>query len=830
MSKFYTNVFQRGNIIYVRGYDKGISFVEKVKYKPYLFIESNKESNYNTIDGRSVSRIDFDSIYEAKEFVEAHKSIVNFPIYGMQNFMYPYIYGAFPGNISPDFSLMNIAALDIEVSGKGGYSKPEDASQPITAISLMYKQKTVLFGYFDYVPKNKKVIYVKCKDEFDLLQKFLEVWNTESWRPDILSGWNTQAYDIPYLVNRITNLFGEEQASRLSPYNIIKKNTFFEMGKEKVSYDIAGITHLDYLDLYKKFSFSNQESYKLDFIAELELGEKKISYEEYGNLTGLYEQNIELFYDYNIKDTYLIIKLEEKLGFIKEALTIAYMAKGNAEDTLGTVKVWDSIIHNYLMDKNIVVPPMKYVEPERTIPGGFVKEPRQEMIGWGVSMDMTSLYPHIYMLCNISPETLVDKVSIPDVDIILETNFKNINHGPYSLAANGVRFRKDFKGFIPQLMEEYFNFRKLHKNNMLSYKKEFEKTKDTKFENLISISHNMQLATKILLNSFYGASANPYFRWFNTDMAEAITVTGQLAIKFAAKKLNEYLNKVLKTVDIDYILVIDTDSNYLKLQPIIDALGINHLSNKEISNIIDKFCVDKLQPYLDNCFHELKENMNFYEQKLFMKRESIFNKMVITGKKHYIMNIINEEGVEYSKPKLKIVGLEAVKSSTPEIIKKKMKETFALILNSDEKTVIAHIEEFKEEFKKTPFEKIAFPRGVNNLAKYSDSAKIYGHKTPIHVRAALLYNFYLKKKKLDKDYLPIYEGDKIKFIYLKMPNPYHEDVIGCPGEFPKEFDLEKYIDYEKQFDKTYYQPVNAVLKACGWSAEKQASLLSFFGE
>ena len=503
-------------------------------------------------------------------------------------------------------------------------------------------------------------------------------------------------------------------------------------------------------------------------------------------------------------------------------MALAYDAKVNYNDTMTTVRPWDVIIHNYLLDRRIVIPQFEPSRQEFELVGGHVKEVKPGLSKWVVSFDLNSLYPHLIMQYNISPETFVGRLpGFQNVDQLLDGVFgHNLEH---AIAANGCTYHKDKQGFLPALMETMYNDRTKYKKLMIEAKKRYEETHSREDEMLIARYHNFQMAKKIQLNSAYGALGNRYFRWFNFNNAEAITMSGQLSIRWIEKKMNEFMNKVCKTKGIDYVVASDTDSIYVTFEKLIPEGG----DELEAVKLIDRFCEKKIQPYIDSCYDELAGMMNAYQQKMQMKRETIANKGIWKAKKMYILNAWNVEGVQYDKPKLKIQGIEAVRSSTPHVCREKIKEALAIIMNQDEETLQAFIEKFRGEFLDLPFEQVAFPRGIKGLDKYKDASQIYIKGTPIQVKGALLFNNLLKVKKI-KSIPPIVDGDKVKFAYLKMPNPIHDTVIAVPDEMPKEFKLDKYVDREMQFTKTFLEPINAIAEVIDWHTEKKSTLEEWF--
>ena len=673
------------------------------------------------------------------------------------------------------------------------------------------------------------------------------MWRSKEFSPDVLTGWNVEFFDIPYLVNRIKRELGDIYAKKLSPWGFLTKRKVTIVGREHEVYDPAGITILDYMQLYRKFTFVMQESYKLDHIAFVELGERKIDYsDEYESLHDLYEKNYELFIDYNIKDVVLVDRLEEKLKLIEQVYALAYDGKVNYQDTFTSVRMWDVIIHNYLLEQNIVVPPLKIKEKERQIMGAYVKDPQVGMHKWVVSFDLNSLYPHLIMQYNISPETYVGTIEALNDDNGIEKIMNGALNDPairnelesqnVTIAASGCMFDKDRLGFLPELMYKMYNDRVVYKNRMLEAKQRFEHSKSYADQIEISSNHNMQLAKKIQLNSAYGALGNAYFRWFDPKYAESITKSGQLSIRWMEREINKYLNKLFKTENEDYVLACDTDSMYITLDRLVNSVFEERenefKSDSERTSAVvaflDRVCQQKLEPFIDKSYQNLAEYVNAYEQKMIMAREAIADKGIWTAKKRYVLNVHNNEGVQYAEPQLKIMGLEVVRSSTPSSCRVNIKKALGMIMNQTEDDLIKFIEEFRQEFKTLSFEEIAFPRGCKGLSNYSDAANIFRKGTPIHVKGALLFNNELKKKGLLKKYQPIYEGEKIKFCYLKVPNPVREHVISTTGSLPKELDLDKYIDYDTQFQKAFLDPLSTVVDAIGWHTEKQMSLEAFW--
>ena len=539
----------------------------------------------------------------------------------------------------------------------------------------------------------------------------------------------------------------------------------------------------------------------------------------------MFHKNYQKFIEYNIRDVELIDRLEDKMKLIELVYAMAFDAKVNFEDTLGSVKQWDVIIHNELLKNNIVIPKMKHHKGEYSIVGGYVKEPKIGMSKWVVSLDLNSLYPHLIMQYNISPEMFDHlDVNFPSVDDLLTGEYPAPRD--FSYAANGAAFRREETGFLSALMEKMYVDRTVYQKELKELKKQYNETKDESLLKRIAALDNLQKAKKIQLNSAYGALGNAYFRWFDPRFAEAITLSGQLSIRWIEHKINAYMNKLLKTSNVDYIIASDTDSVYLTLESFVDVVFKKDTDEKKIVKFIDKFINENLEPYIDNSYEELREYMNAPKQKMRMKREAIANKAIWKAKKMYILNMWDLEGVTYDKPKLKMMGIEAIKSSTPSACRDNLKKSFEIIMNSNEEDLHTFVANFRQTFKTLPFHEVAFPRGVKDIEKWlgKDNTTLSG--TPIHVKAAVAYNKIIDNKKLK--YEKIVSGSKIKYCYMKMPNPYQLDVLGCASDMPPEFGMEKYVDYDTQFDKAYLEPLKGILTTIGWNFEKVATLEDFF--
>ncbi len=845
MADFYTNVSVSGKYILLRGVENDKRVRRKVEFRPTFFLSSQEKSEYTTLAGEYVKPIEPGTIPECREFLERYKSVDNFPVYGNNRFEYSYIADEYPDDILWDISKICIAYIDIEVESENGFPEPRDANESITAITLKIKGNYFVFGVGDYSKHRDDVHYAKCRDESDLMRRFLDLWTR--FQPDIVSGWNIEGFDIPYLVNRITKILGEDEAKKLSPWNRLTPYTAMMFNRETQSYNISGVSVLDYIWLYRKFTYSQQESYRLDHIASVELGEKKLDYSEFENLHELYKQDYQKFIEYNVKDVELVEKLEDKMKLIELALTLAYDNKVNYDDVFTQVRMWDAIVYNHLKKKNIVIPQMKKSSKESAYEGAYVKDPIMGMHEWVASFDLNSLYPHLIMQYNISMETLIEPAKYNDnmrgfisnneinvenlLNQTIDTSIlKELN---VSATPNGQLFTNKFQGVMPEIMDSMYKDRTRYKKLAIEAKKKIETVLEDKnqveyLEKQIARYNNLQLAKKVTLNSAYGAMGNQYFRFFDTRMAEGITTAGQLSIRWIEKKINEYMNTLLKTQDEDYVIASDTDSIYLNMGLLVKKLYPNVSDKKKVIEFMDKVCDQKIQPFIDKSYGELAEYLNCYQQRMEMKRESLADKAIWVAKKNYVLNVYNSEGVAYAKPKLKMMGISAVRSSTPAACRTKIKEAINIIITKDESTLHKFIEDFRQEFKKLPVEDISFPRSVNGLSKYSDNANIFKDGTPIHVKGALVYNHFLRELKLTKRYQLIKEGEKIKFVYLKQPNIFNNNTLAFLSVLPKQFDAEQYIDYDLQFEKSFLEPLKIILNPINWNCQQVDTLDCFF--
>ena len=829
--KFYKNVEQVGNKILVRAHENGTDVQYREDFKPSLFVSSNKEvTDYKSLDGRPLRRVMPGSIADCRNFVQQYADIDEFEIHGNTRYLYQYINEKYPGDeIKFDSSLIRVFTIDIETAAENGFPDIQSADQEILLISLRdsFTNRITVWGSKAFPNEDRQVDYIHCDDETKLLHSFLGWWQENF--PDVITGWNVQLFDIPYICRRMNRMLGDKYTKMLSPWKMVSDREIYIKGRKQIAYDIPGISCLDYLELYKKFTYTNQESYRLDHIAFVELEQKKLDHSEFDTFKEFYTNDWHKFVEYNIHDVRLVDRLDDKMKLLELAFTMAYDAKVNFEDVYSQVRMWDAIIYNYLDKQKIAIPPKQNSHKDAQYAGAYVKEPIPGMYDWVVSFDLNSLYPHLIMQYNLSPETLLPRRSSVNVDMLLDKDFDTSDLAGETLCANGTHYTTKEQGFLPKLMDKIYQDRTIYKKKMLAAKQQYEKTPTIELKKEISRCNNIQMARKIQLNSAYGAIGNEHFRYYKLEIAEAITLSGQLSIRWIEKKMNEYLNKLLSTKKEDYVIASDTDSIYLNLGPLVNKFFSAKSGNKTaIVDILDKICQEKLEPFIECSYQELSDYLAAYDQKMKMKRENIAERGIWTAKKRYILNVWDSEGVRYSEPKMKIMGLETARSSTPAYFRDKLYTAFKIIITKTNDDIIEFIDEIKVDTREQNYLDIAFPRGVNGLDKYRNGTDIYAKGTPIHVRGALLYNHYVRRNKVENKYPVIQEGEKIKFLYLKTPNPIGENVISFFQQLPKEFNLEKYVDYQRQFEKSFFDPLKNVLESIGWQSEKRGNLMSFF--
>jgi len=841
----YTYCKKYGNKILLREHTGEISTITKHTWNLYF---EDKNGKYKSVYGLPLRKDTYLTLKKATDSIRDNEPYLK--IYGAKNFGYQYIRDKFLHH-DPIFPKdLYIANIDIETGRDDkGYSSPSEARCPVTSITLHDISQNVytVWGYHPngYIPKASNVRYINSNDESEMLIKFTTFLSLNY--PDIITGWNCEQYDIPYIINRITKIESDcdEYISSLSPFGIVnEKESRDAFGNSYQIYDIVGISILDYLSLFKKFTYQTPENYKLDTVAHMILGDKKIDYSEYTNLQDLYNRNYELFIDYNIKDVEIVTRLDERLKLFDLVLSVAYKAGINYTDVVSPVTTWDVLIYNAVMDQGIV--PFCAIPDNKSgqYVGAYVKEPVPGMYNWVVSCDLNSLYPHLQMGINISPEKRVPEAKLPKelkdireslsvtttgIDRLLDEEIDTSILKKYNvtISPNGQFYRRDSDGFIPVILEGLYAERKAVKRSMLEDKQKMEDDPTLDLSNQIAAKNTLQMALKILMNSEYGAMGNQYFRYFDLRNAEAVTSSGQLAIRWVAKHLNIFLNRILETKNVDYVIAIDTDSVYLNLEYLVNKFIPQNTTKEKIVDILDGWANKILEPEIKRIYDRLAEYINAHKQKMVMSREVIADKGFWTGKKRYALNVYDNEGVRYHDPKTKIMGLECVRSSVPEFCRNYIRNTIIKILTEDESSVQDFIEKAKKDFMDQSPEEISFPRGTNNIEKWIDNGGMIKKGCPIHVRGCIVYNQFLNKiGSIDER---IQSGDKVKFCYLKKPNIFKSHVISYPPVINKEIykEIIDVFDYEQQWIGTFYKPVEAIMECVGWNGKKIIQIEDF---
>lgn len=932
----YTYVDKVGNQICHRYVRDGEHHMEVVKRFPVRLYLKSDRGEFKSLYGDSLFEREFDRIADAADMVKEYDGVAGMPIFGQTDWVQQFIahrYPGKPGELEFDIKAFKIATIDLEVAHDDGFPEPAQADQEI--ISMSYKEfgaggRSVAFGCHPkpITPEIQEVEYIQCEDEFDMLEKFVEFFREE--KPHFFTGWNVYSFDVPYLINRVEKVLGEGCADRLSPFYGtpgIKRfisNTYNKEGVD--SYKILGVTVLDYIELYKKFHPEKRESYRLDYVGEIEEVGRKVEYGEYGGslmrlyrgewhvssklnpdelstkdrwcrlrgiLAGecrrrgvqvpeavshaveapapiqmlesmpvqglsddeLHDLTIKVdghvkslsyghFLYYNTVDNDLVELLDGKLQYIQLAVAVSMLTKSRLSDAMTTVKIWDNLIYHMAYNDGFIIPP-KSANFDAEKAGGFVKETVPGKYRWPVTFDLTSLYPSIARLLNMSPETQISEPiggqELVDLFMSGEMRIEDFVGDGYCAAFNGVQFRTDVHGIVARAMSFVFHERARYKGLMKTAKKAAEAAKaegvDEDKVQVLSLEVTkwdaFQKAVKVVNNGGYGALGNASFRYFRPAISDAITVTGQYVIRHIADRLNWFMNDRLKTTGVDYVIGSDTDSVMLTLAGFVDKIDPKGVvPTSKMVDIVNAFCEKEIEVFLAEEYDKLSDRVNAYERTLDMKREAICDVGIFRAKKNYAMRVWDMEHVRYAEPQLKIAGLESQRTDKPIPCREKMKELLPILFDGTEKELQDRIASFKGEFMKMPIDKIAFPKGVSDVVKWTGAdgnVDPLMKSVPIHSRAAVVYNYLLSKKpEIHGVHPPIKNKSKIKFIYLKVPNPSGSYVVGFLTELPEEFGLHGHIDLESQFEKTFLNPMQSLATLVGWSAEKRAQLDDLF--
>lgn len=849
--------FQKSNSkIHWWEYDEDGNKTHFMDSAPLYYFVKSKNGEYKSIYGDSLKKVEFENYAKMKNSRYTNKDIGRDMFESDVPVENRFILDKWAGQTlnSPP---LDIHYVDIEVHSERGFPTPDDADHPITIITV-WSTKHHKYFIFAEKPFDTKFLedpntgemkhWVRFFDtEEELLKTFIKF--VRKSHPDIMSGWNSNGYDIPYLINRSYKLLSEYQTRKISPINIInprtKKVKFGGLLKEVKMYEIAGINCVDYLELYKKYTANQQESYKLDYISRVELKEKKLEYD--GTLKELYHSDWQKYVEYNVQDVNLLIKLDKKLGYMNLMMNICYNCRVPFQQYATLTKVLDGAFMSRLSADKIILPDVERKEKNEKYIGAYVRDPVVGVHEWVVSYDATSLYPSIMMEHNISPETKIAKLHTYNATIIMDilegkdvseseknsiTTTKEtcrewadkIRKNSWSIAPNGAVYRHDKRGVVPMFVEEWFNKRKEHKNLKL----EAEKVGD---HAEASLQHALQYNYKILINSCYGYLGSEYSRLYDEDNAIAITTTGQECLKTTMEKVDAFFmekwpdNKIGKRLGAkkcDNIVVYgDTDSCYLCVGNILKSINYDWSDMNKTEQMIDTKISPIIVKIIEKAMEQLAQNrMNAPENKIFFKREMISRRAIHISKKRYVAWALNMEGVPIPKDdehELEVKGIEIVRSSTPELVRDTLKDVVKLIIKTlDPNLVNSRIREIYNQFMNADPFAIAKNSSANNIQKFMDTDGNSIKHTPQHVKGAINYNNILDATGLGDVHEKIYEGDKVKVVYIKPQDHFKHDSISFKNSIPEELNISQHVDYERMWEAVFLKPIKQFYDILKW--------------
>jgi len=816
-------------------------------YYPYLYIETSGQHDEISLYNTKLKKKTFSSSKERRIFSEKDE---NKRIYHNFTCSQQFLIDEFSSEIdNPDFVKhpLKIFYLDIETYSPDEFPEPSLAKAPVNMITIYdnLSEKFHSFGLGEY-DSHDNIIYHNCKTEIVLLERFLDFFQKDY--PDIVTTWNGEVFDIPYLVNRIGRVLGDDQAKKLSPYNnIISKEIFTKFGKKAEKFYIEGIANLDYMNVYKKFCPVQRESYSLGSITSLELGESKIEYEE-SNLSSLADKNWKQFVDYNIQDVNLLVKLEEKLHYLNIIRSLSHVGLTNLETAMSTISIVAGAVAIQAKKNKKIIPTFPHKEDDGvTIEGAFVSEPQRGFHDAVISFDANSLYPNLIRTCNMSPETKVGNLEKLDDKTILH----HVNGKKYTLTDEklkvlmekenlavtkiGTLFSQKETGLVPQIIEENYKKRVDIKKELKKIKKELvnseKNSKDYKQQKTReSILNNKQYALKILMNSIYGAFANNFFFLRDRDVARSITITGQSVIKKGSQIIEEFFVKngiEKESLEKNSPMVYgDTDSCHVSVQRLLEKNNIKLLKKDKTLNSDAEKVIDNLEKYINEQITVwAKKELNSSSPKIEFKRESICDVAIYIQKKRYVLHVIDEEGV--SCDKTKYTGIEVVRSTMTKQVKefnKKIIETMIQTRDPSQTNII--LEKIYEDFQTKDENNLSFVVGIKNYEKYSDLCNELStvKGMPVHVKAAYYYNYFLKKQSLIKKHETITSGDKIQYYYVQQPNQFAISVMAFKNRLPDEIKDLFPMDKEKQFEKLVLETMRKIFEPVGWEIREPGKM------
>lgn len=817
--KLYALTYYWKNYIYEIGVDNGEKFIEKSHFYPVIYVTSVLQNSMKDLYGNSVRPIPVSSV---RKYVNEHEQ----EFYaGDVSENLQYIRERYPNDIT-DIPEIPTACIDIEIETNSGKPDVELTENKVIAISIYESntdKKTVL-GY-ESLKQEHDFDYIKCKSEYELLSSF---WRYILTNTIILTGWNINRFDIPYLIRRSEKLHVDLKT--LLPLAKYEEKYITERGQIKpvLTYKIPGYAIYDYYDLFKKYNFDSQHSFKLNDIARKYLGKNKVEYTtSYKNLDLLYRDNFDLFLDYNMKDSTLVWELEKKFGYIKIALTVSYMCKINIDEVMGTIKSWDAMLYNKFMDIGIV-PPRQKKEDGKKYEGAYVKTPIAGKHKWIITEDIASLYPNILISMRVTPYSILkDKIDTSVASLLKHgSDLDFLTKNNLCLSACGNLFKRQDDPICNEV-EKIYNARVEFKNLASSEKDPIKKKKYKEFVQ----------SYKILINAFYGAMGNQYFRYYNRDVARSISITGQYIIRQIGNDIDKKINTLLKTDKKEYVIYSDTDSVFVSLDDFITKYENTKrkLSYQDKINLCLKIEKDIVKPSIDKSINLIAKNLNAYKNNLSMKFEKLADKVIMVMKKNYIMRVVYNDGELYEKPELVYKGVKLIKSTTPVVIQNDVDDIVNKLFNIDNENEFKDImNEFKDKYKNVPIEELSIYTSLNDINKYKPKIKennvIWEKSTPIHVRAAWVYNLFILKSALTHKYELLKDCNKVRYFFLKMPNVFQSNVIGLPeGQIvPSELNIESIIDYSTQLQKIFINNFDSITKHFNWDITQRSVVAELF--
>ena len=831
---------------------EGTRIDTEIPFQPFIYLEKEGSTDATSIFKTNLYKKQFRNSMERRKYVDASGNKRIFHNLGPeQQFLIDMFKGS---NGGPEFSQfpLKIFLLDIETESLSGeFPVPEFAKDPINLFTIYdtLTKVTHTWGLREpYTSVDPTCVYYRCKDERDLILRVVEFWKSDY--PDIASGWNTEGFDFPYIINRSRKLFGDDFINQLSPVGQVRSRKIFadnSFGKEVDKWSISGVSLLDYMKLYKTFSPGERESFSLNYISEFELGEGKIAYNA-TSLAELSQTDWKTFVDYNIQDVHLLVKLEEKLKFLEIARMLSYKGCTNFESALGKVAIVTGAVTIQAAKQGYVIPTFSDKQDRESYEGGYVRDPDKGIQKSIVSFDVNSLYPNTIISLNISPETKLGKIVEGDIDgddtkpitirlingkhhtLSVEKYKKFLHTEQIALSKAGVMYSQKIKGVIPNLIDEIYNER-------VTAKKELTKLKQLRLKNnrehelKLTYFDTLQYTLKILLNSIYGTFANKHSSLMDIDHAMSITVTGQNVSRAGGDIIDEF---VKRKYGIEHSITKygDTDSLYISIDPILQKNEIPLVINDEINPEVHKI-VNEIDQYVNVKILEwAKESLFSVDPRYVFKREVISDVGVFLQKKRYILHVLDEEGIPTNK--FKYTGVELVRSTTPKKVKAFIEDiTKKALLTQDRSATNEVYRNSYQRFIELDPNEVAARTSINNLDKYAEGASLYKFKnaTPSHVKGAIAYNILIKECKVDDKYELIQTGQKVKKLYCAK-NKYGLDAITYVSKLPEEFGIS--IDWDKMFAKLVSQPMERLYDAIGWSLpeigkEVQTDLFEAFG-